>query len=49
VGITITILKQEIEGVVVTVVSELVVGRGKLVKTLSCNGREVSGELRVLS
>lgn len=34
---------------VVTVVSELVVGRWKLLKTLSCNGREVSSELRVLS
>lgn len=46
--ITIAILDEEIEGVVVAVVGELVVGGSELLKTLRRNRRKITGEFCVL-
>lgn len=47
---TVAIFDEEIEGVVITVVSELAIARGrKLLETLSSNRREITGELCILS
>lgn len=47
-GLTIAIVDEEIEGVVITSVGELVIGGWELLEALSRDGGEVSGELRVL-
>lgn len=46
--LTIAIFDEEIEGVVIAGVSELVVRRRKLLETLGRNRRKVAGELSVL-
>ena len=48
VRITITILNKKIEGVVVTVVGELVVRGRKLLKALRSYRRKVTGEFSIL-
>ena len=46
--LTITIFDQEIKGMMVAIVSELIIGRRKFLKALIRNRRKVSGELREL-
>ena len=47
--ITITIFDKEVKSMVITVVSEFIVCRREFLKTLSCDRREVAGELGELS